>query len=845
MCTPLIGDRTQLADRLFFEGQYEEASHLYEQIWAGFTSSSRVSASREGLDVAFCDEEIAWGIAANSTKLRLASCYIEMGEPEKALKMLESSFLNPEPTGESLYLTCLAYRLLGNHEAILRLLGRIHDDLPSSTWQSLLLLKGTAYYHLKNWSAAETTFQQVQEISTSPENYQQAQLYLARMKLEQQDFHQALLLLQPLKVNPHQILSYEKAYLEGLCHSHLHHYTEAISHFEKALPENHLHLYSWSPGALRQLVRAKLYQIKKVVPTPSIEEVNAAFKEIQSHLGTLLKLDKSEETYLVQSEYELFKTELTGDSTAYARALATLHHPTLIQSPPGRRQALLQFAITSSSYAQRENFFAQLDEQEDPYILLQKGLNHYREGLLRNEPAFFKEALEAFKLAILQAFRTQSKWATESLRYLMVTLVQLDDPHAIEQAWPFLEQYKRFKPFPEDVEFNKALARFYLKQGQYTSVEEILSQLPQESEVLFWRAEAAQALKDEPQRKALLQALFSQDPTNVYAPGAFFNLYSYRDYMRGTRSAIKHLQKMPMLYPHHPLAISAYYLIGMDDKKDHLTEEGKILRLKDLIAAIDAFQAAETLYDQLSSEGKMTLKEQSYFTQLRYRAMLERALANQAIAEGSEGSKRQIYLNYSEGVFKELIEQLSNPTPDIQAYVLRKDLYPKLLEEAEYALGQNLMLKQHWQEADSWFDQMLDHYERAHLSQSYLLSQTWYAKGVLAKRTGGEQKALACFIQAEHTAGHYLSSSQKLDVWIQQSLCYKALNQYNNAMRLLSKVVNDETISPLRVKAMYLRAELYQLEGRKELALKQLEATSKKGGEWGKKAKEELRKYVR
>ena len=43
---------------------------------------------------------------------------------------------------------------------------------------------------------------------------------------------------------------------------------------------------------------------------------------------------------------------------------------------------------------------------------------------------------------------------------------------------------------------------------------------------------------------------------------------------------------------------------------------------------------------------------------------------------------------------------------------------------------------------------------------------------------------------------------------------------------------------------MYLRAEIYELQNRPELALKQLEATASKGGEWSQKAKEKLEKYV-
>jgi hypothetical protein len=39
---------------------------------------------------------------------------------------------------------------------------------------------------------------------------------------------------------------------------------------------------------------------------------------------------------------------------------------------------------------------------------------------------------------------------------------------------------------------------------------------------------------------------------------------------------------------------------------------------------------------------------------------------------------------------------------------------------------------------------------------------------------------------------------------------------------------------------MYLRAEIYALQGRHDLAKKQWEATAKKGGEWALKAKENL-----
>ncbi len=66
-------------------------------------------------------------------------------------------------------------------------------------------------------------------------------------------------------------------------------------------------------------------------------------------------------------------------------------------------------------------------------------------------------------------------------------------------------------------------------------------------------------------------------------------------------------------------------------------------------------------------------------------------------------------------------------------------------------------------------------------------------------------------------------------------------------MLLLSKAINRNVVSSQRLRAMYLRAELYEIQGREELAKKQLEAVALKGGEWALHAKKETRgikKYI-
>lgn len=69
------------------------------------------------------------------------------------------------------------------------------------------------------------------------------------------------------------------------------------------------------------------------------------------------------------------------------------------------------------------------------------------------------------------------------------------------------------------------------------------------------------------------------------------------------------------------------------------------------------------------------------------------------------------------------------------------------------------------------------------------------------------------------------------------------LGQHDTAMKNLSQVINADTASPLRIQAMVLRADIYEKQNRPELAVRQLEAAAKKGGEWGEKAKRQLRDY--
>jgi tetratricopeptide (TPR) repeat protein len=531
-----------------------------------------------------------------------------------------------------------------------------------------------------------------------------------------------------------------------------------------------------------------------------------------------------------------------------------------------------------------------------------KGLNHFEEGLNCQKQQVLHPTTWPFELAsqaFAQAFQLQSdrdyKQAALALKYQALAYVYQPGLEKTQQAWQTIHQLiedplllsafeypqeiyclaawialhltqtdilQQAKAFLQQVQENakpltvwkerclKLEGLLCLQLQEWQQAETLFAHLIQDypyfsshGEAWFWRAYCAEQQKDHSLKKEYLQQVYTQDPQSTFAPIAYFQVYSYRDYMHGQRKAIKHLQAMPLLFPSHALLISAHYLIGLNHKKDHLSEEGQLLHRKDWIAAIEAFQLAESTFDNLFEKNLIPPTHLPYFIQVRYRAQLERAQANLAIAQSSVGGKRQIYLEYAEGVFKQLIKDFTTPySLAMEGLVHSLASYPKIWREAEFKLAQTYKEKKWLKEAEALLDQSLEHYRQAQVVYGYGLMRVWYEKGKLAQERTDHQIALRCFIEAEKATPEYvgLSPTEKLDLWIQQSLCYKALNQLDHAMRLLSRVINDDVISPLRIKAMFLRSEIYELQGRPELAIKQLEATARKGGEWAQKAQEKL-----
>lgn len=395
------------------------------------------------------------------------------------------------------------------------------------------------------------------------------------------------------------------------------------------------------------------------------------------------------------------------------------------------------------------------------------------------------------------------------------------------------------------------LAAWHYRNSNYLEAEkgylQLIQQFPDSHylpEAWLWLAYCADKLQKEPgiamQRR---HYILEHYPQSLVAAEAYFSLYTYRDYLQGHRDALKHLQHFAKKYPETPYLMEAYYLIGLDAKHNRKTPEGKWIRKRSLTDAIDAFQKAESLFDTLTNKGLIPSDKLDFYTNVYYRVILDRAMANLAIADESQGAKQQIYLEYAEEVFKNLLSSLDMQQSEGTKRLLQSQAYQPLYEECAFCLAQTYIKRHKDIEADCLLSSMLDRYRQDKTMRSYYLSRIKYEQGKIASRQHDHLKALQCFKESEEAAkGSALATHDKLDLWIEQSHCYRNLQQFDDAILILSKVVNDDAISSLRLKAMFLRAEIYELQERPELARKQLESLAKKGGDWAFKAQEKLEK---
>lgn len=391
------------------------------------------------------------------------------------------------------------------------------------------------------------------------------------------------------------------------------------------------------------------------------------------------------------------------------------------------------------------------------------------------------------------------------------------------------------------------LGKYFYINGDLSKAENIFFEIWKEQkevqdkdEILFFAGKISEKNQSDTEKKERFRKLFEEMPDSIYSPYAYFNYYTFSDYVNGDRAAIKHLQLMNKKFPNSLLLINVNYLIGLDYQKTRKSPQGKIVRHKNLTASIDALLKAENYADYFLKQGNLSREEEKKYHRLGFLAKLERAKNNLAIAEESKGAKQQIYLEYAEEVFKEIIDKFS--LVDELSSPIEKEEHFLFLTETEYFLGETYFKNGKDQLANSLFDKMIINFQKASIQRNYFLSKIFQTKSQLSKKNSKYLEALEFLDKAEQAGkGNILSADERLKIWIEKSSCYRSLNQLDESMRVLSNVINDDSVSSLRITAMFLRAEIYELQGRPELAKRQYEAIILKGGNWSAKAQEKLK----
>jgi tetratricopeptide (TPR) repeat protein len=368
----------------------------------------------------------------------------------------------------------------------------------------------------------------------------------------------------------------------------------------------------------------------------------------------------------------------------------------------------------------------------------------------------------------------------------MIAESRIDPSRAIQE----IEQARALLPENRNLPaLRHLLATLYIKVAcpndalrEVSSLIHDTPSYPRYDHLLFLESALTES-RDFEKARSIRKELVSRYPTSEYAPEAAFREFPEKEYELASPHAMHHLMDTIRLFGTSPFAIACHYYLGSSSTSH---------------SSLYHFHEADRLFDEQRSQIPEQYKD--YFNEIEKHSLL---------ALGRLGDIPSL-------------QKLGETFPDTKAEA------SYLLAEAHMNAGDGALARKELESLIEWHSK--NNLETPFLAKSY------YLLALEEERMKQFQKAQELLSMAEKSATRELL----LEVRIAKSLCLKEMGRYDDAMVILSRVINDNLASSLRLKAMFLRAELYGLKKRHDLAIKQLEACAKKGGEWGKKAREKL-----
>ncbi|MEZ5315507.1 MAG: tetratricopeptide repeat protein [Chlamydiales bacterium] len=452
-------------------------------------------------------------------------------------------------------------------------------------------------------------------------------------------------------------------------------------------------------------------------------------------------------------------------------------------------EAFLIRAEAAQSYLTKEDLFQQATQEQFkphpayPDVWYKRGLNHLEEGIKKspNHSFYFERAIEAFthffdcfenthtlqtpgivvsqpthpnyhfsssSLKDLQrlfgTFNTLSK-EREEILYLggLMTLSLSDFDKAKEALLAVID--KNGKYCENALYF---LAQLYNRQHLYDQASETFANLgkiypcsPLADRAWFHAAEAA--LKSGNQTDFQLRSqVYKNYPDTPRAAEAYFSQYSYETYLSGDSHALIHLKSFTTLFPHSPILVAVYYLIGVNANEPQEAKEAFEM-------AIQAFSLCLT--DELPD---------TFFIYFRYQAMVD--LAHIFLEENSASS-----LERAHHILKTCIEDFSNPH-HFASLLMNQNLYPCIYQKGEYLLLQAYRKSGNTLGVQAQLTKMRDHFEQAGIKEGYYFSRMWHDQGEIAYTSHDFSTAIQCFHIAQECGTSDFSEEELFSLTIKK-----------------------------------------------------------------------------
>lgn len=849
----------QKAKRLSVAGSYKLAITEYEALLLSLEKGYFPKAREDSL-------------LKKKVTFRLAEAYFHEANFDKTLSLSLNYPPPPLPDEvdrEMLYLAATVYREKREYEKALACFENYLASPTSSSsahYENALFEIGHFYFRQDNLAKAQECFEKVVGKKKKKVNVLSA-LYLGRIYLQMGREKEAEKLFRSVLENlpPADSLYHEAVYWQGEALFQMKNYTDASRYFEKALANYYLKgdfsesiLYKLalcyvqegrqeSKQEGRQTRLEKGGKILEQLLQSSFKEpiffsllnVYASshetlkFENLVKEKAPLLTLNGEIELLLLTAS---LKTTREEKEALYEQATLPSFTSTPLYSHAWHLRALNQlersFNLTEELQKEEalkkaifclEKAFAVVEkkDQKKAAQILQLEIKTYS---LLNDPLHTLALLE--KLQENFPLSTEEKVERLYLKGLLSSKVEGEEYLGRAEA-AFQEIVDTFSEssYADDALF--ALGTLYYKKGEFSRAYERFTHLihhyPQSSylaDTYFWAAESLEKNGADPEKIASLrESCFEKFPTSTRAPEAFFKFYPLNDYLQGEEKALLHITAFPNLFPSSSLNGIAYYLIGRNEKSYTQAQES----LKRALLCLNAEIAKSSGLDPS-------------FLYFRYRSHLELALLDLHFVHD---------LRPALEILTAIVKDFEEEGHPFTVFFKKRLFYPPLYEESEFALAL-VYLKMHKESlAHEALLSMLKHYHGAGVKEGYYLSRAWIEKGRLSFLKEDYKTALSCFDVAQECGKNYLNEEEKLTLAIFQSQCNRFLQRLDLALSTITKVINESVASPLRHQAMLLQAEIYELQGRRELSFKQLETVAKKEGEWGQLAREKLRQNYR